>query len=61
MTSEQKKEQIAALLSERQHYVAHDMKDRIAAVDASLAALGHSAKAPAARAQKMTAAKGAEL
>ena len=61
MTSEQTKAQIQALLDEREHYVRHDLPDRVAAVDESLAALGHKAKAPAKRAAKMTAPKGAEL
>lgn len=54
MTDEQKAEQIAALIREREHYVRFYMTDRIAQVDAQLSRLGHSAQAPAKRAQTRT-------
>lgn len=48
--------QVEALLRERQGYVVRDLPDRVAAVDASLSALGHKADVdtpkPRARARK---------
>lgn len=61
MTSEQTKALIQALLRERDHYARHGKPDRVEQVDAQLAALGHAAKAPVKRAQKMTKVKGTEL
>lgn len=60
-TSEQKKEQIAALLREREGYVRYGREDRVALVDAQLELLGRKAKPPAKRATKMVAPKGEEL
>jgi hypothetical protein len=41
MMSHARKEEINALLVERRGYEARGLRDRIAAVDAALAALGH--------------------
>jgi hypothetical protein len=51
MTDEQTKERIRGILAEREHYVTHDMSERIHACDEELARLGHKAKVPAQRAQ----------
>lgn len=53
MTNEQKKEYIAALLREREHYVRYDLPDRLKAVDAELEKVGHKAQAPAKKATKL--------
>jgi hypothetical protein len=54
MTSEQKRDLIAALIRERAGYEQYGHTDRVAEVDAELAKLGHRAKPPAQRAQRMT-------
>ncbi len=58
-TEEMRKAHIAALLRERAEAVEFDLKDVVAAVDASLAAFGYEAQAPAKRAEKRPAAEAA--
>ena len=61
MTSEQTAAHIQALLVEREGYERYGNTDGVKAVDEQLEIYGHKAKKPAARAKKMTAAKGTEL
>lgn len=61
MTNEQKKEYIAALLREREHYVRYDLPERVKEVDAELAKAGHKAQTPAKRATKLTPKARTEL
>lgn len=58
MTSEQKRDLIAALIRERAGYEQYGLTDRVAEVDAELARWGHGAKAPAKRATTMKARPG---
>lgn len=50
-SDELKAERIKAIIREREGYVARGLDERVDAVDAELKRLGHSAKAPAKRAQ----------
>lgn len=52
MTDEQRKEHVAALLSERAQYERRGLTDRVAQVDEQLHAFGADAAAPAKRAAK---------
>jgi hypothetical protein len=61
MTSEQKRDLIAALLREREGYSRAGKKDRVDVVDAELSRLGHESKVPAKRATKMVAKGHEEL
>ena len=53
-TDEQRKAQIAALLREREHYTRHEKPERVKEVDAQLKALGHGAKTPQKRSEKLS-------
>jgi hypothetical protein len=53
MTSEQKRDHIAALLREREGYVRYGRDEKVQEVDAQLAKFGHGAKPPAKRATRM--------
>jgi hypothetical protein len=61
MSKEQVKEQIQALLREREGYERYGRDDRVKAVDEQLQALGHGGRPPARRATRMTRDKGTEL
>jgi hypothetical protein len=52
MTDEQRKAYIAALIEERDGYLASGRKDRAADVDAELSRMGEGGAAPADRAEK---------
>lgn len=56
MTDQERKAKISALLEERRGYEQRGLDDRVAAVDASLRALGAGGRAPAKRAEKRPAA-----
>lgn len=60
-TDEQRRAHIQALLREREGYVQRGDLEHVALVDIELRRVGHSAKAPAKRAVKMTARKSTEL
>lgn len=55
MTDQERKAYISALIRERVGYAAAGKQDRVAAVDAELARMGHRAAPPAARASKRSA------
>jgi hypothetical protein len=52
MSDEQRKSYIAALIEERDGYLASGKADRAAEVDAELSRMGEGGSAPAARAEK---------
>lgn len=52
MTDDQRKAYLAALIEERNGYLASGRNDRAAEVDAELARWGEQGEAPAARAEK---------
>lgn len=54
MTDDQRKAYLAALIEERNGYLASGRKDRAAEVDAELARWGEQGEAPAVRAEKRT-------
>lgn len=56
MTNEQRQAYIAALLDERRAMEQHGKDDRVAAINAELAAVGHEGATPAKRAAKRPAA-----
>jgi hypothetical protein len=61
MTSEQTAEYIRALLEERRGYEAFGNAAGIAEVDAELSRVGHKAKTPRKRAERMSAPERTEL
>lgn len=61
MTNEQKKDQITALLRERQGAVQYGRTDTVEQIDAQLKLLGHKTEKPQERATKMTKQSGTKL